>query len=92
MEKQKQDELGVYAIYDKKSEKYDTPFLAYSDLFAKRRFMIMMDEDKSPLNKWPEDFRLDKLANVSIKDGKVYSEYKILIEAKSIIREIKNEK
>lgn len=80
------NELGIYAIHDKKSQKYDTPYFAISDLFAKRRFLIMMDEEKSPLNKWNEDFELHKLGEVNMDDGTVIHEPgpKIILEGKSV--------
>lgn len=78
--------LGIYAIFDKKSEKYDTPYFAYSDLFAKRRFMLMLDEEKSPLAKWPGDFQLEKVGEFDIDTGMVTNESKLLIEAQSVVK------
>lgn len=89
---QKQGELGVYAIYDTKSEKYDTPFFAVSDLFAKRRYMIMAEEEKSPLRIWAKDFELHKLGNSNMDSGDLVTGKKIILEGKSIVKgEMKNE-
>ena len=65
--------LGIYAIYDKKSKHYDTPFFAWSDIFAKRRFCLMADSEKSPLKKWPEDFELHQLAGFDTHLGEIDS-------------------
>ena len=81
--------LGIYAIFDKKSERYDTPFIAYSDLFAKRRFMLMLDED-GPLKKWPEDFRLDKVGTFDVKTSNVNEMKTMLIEAGAVIKKEEN--
>jgi len=77
--------LGIYAIFDKKSERYDTPFIAYSDLFAKRRFMLMLDED-GPLRKWPDDFRLDKVGSFDVKTSNVKETKNMLLEAGAVIK------
>lgn len=66
-----QYELKVYAIYDKKGKRFDTPFFAISDVMAKRRFLLMQDEEKSPLAKWPEDFQLYELAGFDVETGKI---------------------
>lgn len=71
MNNQDQVLLGIYAIYDLKSEQYDTPFFSVSDIYAKRRFLLMSDEEKSALNKWPEDFELHKVASFGTSSGNV---------------------
>lgn len=82
------DTLGIFAIYDKKSEKFDTPFFAFSELFAKRRFLLMMDED-GPLKKWPEDFELKKVGEFNTNTGDVIEDQKLVIEAKSVVKGVK---
>ena len=74
--------LNIYAIYDIKSEQYDTPFFAVSDLYAKRRFLIMSDEEKSPLYKWPEDFELHKVATFGLNMGFTTSDIKLIFKGK----------
>ena len=86
MTEQKQSELGTYAIYDKKSKKYDTPFFAYSDLFAKRRVILMMDENNSPLNRWSEDFRLDKVGGFDVENGETVGYKEIIFECATYIK------
>ncbi len=75
---QRQEELQIFAIWDKKSEKYDTPFFAYNDIFAKRRFLIMQSEKKSPLAMWPEDFELHRIGNFNITDAGLKNDNEVL--------------
>lgn len=79
------ENLLIYAIFDKKSEKYDTPFFTSSEVFGKRRFLLMMDED-GPLKKWPEDFNLQMLGTFNIITGEVAPQIKLIMEAKSVVK------
>lgn len=79
-----ENEIGVYAIYDKKGERYDTPFFAISDLFAKRRFYLMADE-KGPLQMWPDDFRLEKVGTFNIIDGELVNRNGLVLEGLTVI-------
>lgn len=75
--------IGIYAIYDKKGERYDIPFFMSNDLFAKRRFIMMKDDKESPLSKWPEDFDLMFIALFNILSSEIISEgVEILIQGK----------
>lgn len=76
------ENLGIYAIYDYEGDRFDTPYFAVNDLFAKRRFELMCAEDKSILAKWPEQFSLWKLGEVKLevpptKDIKILFEEKV---------------
>lgn len=79
-----QTEIAVYAIYDKKGKMYDTPFFAVSDLFAKRRYYIMAEEEKSVLKMWPEDFALYRLAGFDTESGKINDDKELIIDGKMI--------
>lgn len=76
------ENLGIYSIYDKKSERYDTPFFAISDLFAERRFRLMCEESGSMLKLFQTDFALCKLGELCILDGKIKEEFKVILEGK----------
>ena len=78
--------LRIYAIYDKKGNKFDTPFLAHSDLFAKRRYMLMADEKGSPLSKWADEFELYLVAKFNIKTAKVVEEFDLVLEGASLTK------
>jgi len=80
------EKLGIYAIYDKKAERYDTPYFAISDLFAKRRYALMADEPKSVLTKWKDDFQLMRLGTVSTITGEIDNVCcEIILEGREIV-------
>lgn len=59
------EQIHLYAIWDRESGRFDNPFPAVSDVFAKRRFALMCDED-GPLKKWPEQFDLWRLSTICL--------------------------
>ena len=61
--------IGVYAIFDKKQEMFDSPFFATTEFNAKRRFIMMIDEKGSVLNRWHQDYTLYILGNFSQNTG-----------------------
>jgi hypothetical protein len=63
--------VSLYAIYDKKGERFDIPFIVSNDLFAKRRFLMMKDNEESPLKRWPEDFDLVFVAAFNVLTAEV---------------------
>lgn len=69
----------VYALYDKKSNKFDTPFFCHSDLFAGRNYKMMMSGSPSIVNTFPEDFDLVKLGSFDRVSGDFHIDHKILI-------------
>lgn len=52
--------LRSYAVYDKKAIMYDVPFFAKSDLFAKRKFImdVQQRQRSSMLSSFKDDFEL----------------------------------
>ncbi len=83
---QVQLELGIYAIWDKKSQRYDTPFFAMNDIFAKRRFILMSDEKGSPITRWQGDFELHKVSRWNMYSGEIQlQDIEVLLEAKDIV-------
>ena len=78
------DWLEIYAIYDKKSEAYDTPFFAHNEIFAKRRYILMAEEDRSPLRMWPNDFELHRVGRFNIKTACVIEENQLVLEGASV--------
>lgn len=78
------EELGIFAIFDKKSERYDTPFFAVSDIFAERRFNLMINEQGSFMNMYKDEFVLEKVGEFHIISGIVESVNKVIIEGKQI--------
>jgi len=78
------EKIGLYSIYDKKGERYDTPFFTSTDLFATRVFMLRMQEEKSFLKQWPEDFILYKIGDFNVIDGIFINDDRVIIEGKQI--------
>lgn len=74
-----QEQLKMYAIYDKKSKKYDQPFFAFNDIFAKRRYLIMQSEAKSPLAMWPEDFDLQRIGSVDMDSAELKNNNNVIL-------------
>jgi hypothetical protein len=85
--KEFEQEIGIYTVYDIKQEIFEMPFFATSDLNAKRRFMIMIDEKDSVLNKWRQDYDLMKLGMYNTKTGIVVQNQKTVMEGKSYVSE-----
>lgn len=83
--------LGIYAIFDSKGKRFDTPFFATDDLYAKRRFLLMMDEENSPILKWAKDFSLHRVGKFDINDGKVTDGKELIFEAASYVKIGKDE-
>lgn len=72
--------LGCYAFYDKKSERFDTPFYCPSDLFAKRHYFMVVKEPKGIVGNFQEDFNLVRLGYINLHTGHSISDHQVLIE------------
>lgn len=78
--------MNLYSIYDKKAECYLMPFFAESEAQAKRIVInsALSDTDCS-LNRFSQDFRLDKLATLNINTGKVAENISTVAEVQSLV-------
>ena len=76
----------LYAIYDKKAEYYLMPFFTESEIQAKRIVInsALADVDCS-LNRFSQDFRLDKLAILNPNTGKIHSDIVTVAEVQSLL-------
>lgn len=84
---EKEHFIGVYAIFDQKQEIFDSPFMATNDINAKRRFILMVDEENSVLARWHQDYDLYRLSQFSTKTGYFDEEVpKKIFEGKSYIK------
>ena len=72
------DKLEIYAIWDREAKHFDTPFFAVNNIFAKRRFALMINDNKV-LKKWPQQFDLWYLGSVDVKNDPL-SEIKKVLE------------
>lgn len=87
--KEKNMEIGVYSIFDKKAGIYEIPFFMNNDVQATRAFMNACKDENSNYAKWPEDYELRKIGTFCINNGKIQkleeNEKFVLIEAKNIV-------
>lgn len=72
-------DVGLYAVYDKIGELYDTPFFARDDHFAKRRFIMLCHEKGSMLGDFSADFELHNVGVFNTANGKLVAPEKAVI-------------
>jgi len=63
--------LIMYAIFDNRAQRYDTPFFAFNDIMAERRFLMTVREKTSIFSHFTKDFDLVKLSSFDIETGKI---------------------
>lgn len=63
--------LKVFSIRDAKSEVYNTPFFQKTHGEAERSFRTAANDDKTQINKYPEDFDLYYLGEYDDNTGQV---------------------
>ena len=71
--------IGVYAYYDKKSDKFDIPFFAKDDVQAKRKFHldVTANDGQTILGQFKAEFLLYKISDYNIRTG-ILAEYTTL--------------
>lgn len=62
--------LNVYTIYDSKVKAYMQPFMAQTNGQALRMFADTVQDDKTVINKHPEDYTLFALGSYDDQTGK----------------------
>lgn len=93
MNKMRGSELGLFSVFDKISNIYDTPFFARDDVFAKRRFLMWCNEKESMLGQFHFDFELHRIGQFNTFDGKLEMciEPIVIIEGDQIINNERKE-
>lgn len=66
--------LRLYSIYDSKAEQFSPPQVYHNDMLALRGFESIVNDDKMLIKKYPEDFTLYYVGNLSDSDGRYYVE------------------
>lgn len=61
--------LKVYSIRDQKGENYNSPFYKQTHGEAERDFRTVVNDDKSMLYKYPEDYDLYYLGEFDTSSG-----------------------
>jgi hypothetical protein len=65
------ENLKIYSFYDKKSERYDTPFHCFEDLHAKRHFEITSMKEGSILNTFLTEFEMYQVGEFNVITGEI---------------------
>jgi len=81
--------IGIYAVYDIKGDRYDTPFFALDDLNAERKFVFNFDNNDTIFSKFKNDFKLMSIGSFNVIDGQIITEKRTIIEGLQIAREEK---
>lgn len=66
--------LRLYCIYDSKAEQFSPPQVYHNDMLALRAFEGLVNDDKTLINSYPEDFSLHYVGNLGDSDGRYYIE------------------
>lgn len=66
--------LRLYSIYDEKAEQFSPPQVYHNDMLALRAFEGLVNDDKTLINTYPEDFSLYYIGNLGDSDGRYYIE------------------
>lgn len=64
--------LRLYSIYDNKAEQFSPPQVYHNDMLALRAFEGLVNDDKTLINSYPEDFSLHYIGNLGDSDGRYY--------------------
>lgn len=67
--------MRLYSIYDSKAEQFSPPQVYHNDMLALRGFESIVNDDKMLIKKYPEDFSLYYVGNISDIDGHYYVEH-----------------
>lgn len=66
--------LRLYCIYDSKAEQFSPPQVYHNDMLALRAFEGLVNDDKTLINSYPEDFSLYYVGNLGDSDGRYFLE------------------
>lgn len=64
--------LRLYCIYDSKAEQFSPPQVYHNDMLALRAFEGLVNDDKTLINSYSEDFSLYYVGNLGDSDGRYY--------------------
>jgi len=67
-------QVFAYCILDTKAEIYNQPHFLINDAVAIRQFQVVITDPTSILSKYPEDFRLYRVGEFDMSNGKIKSE------------------
>lgn len=79
--------IGMYAFYDTKSNRYDTPFFCQNDLFAGRHYKMVVDRHDTMINTFKRDFEVHRLGFFDVFMGNFVDFHEIIIDGKKLYKE-----
>lgn len=66
--------IRLYSIYDCKAEIFSPPQVYHNDMLALRAFEGLVNDDKTLINSYPEDFSIYYIGNLGDTDGRYFIE------------------
>ena len=84
---QKQNMINCYAMYDRKGERYDTPFYCRDDLSAKRHFIMVQRNPETLPYQFPDDFDLYRIGGFDYVSGISIEGLTLIMEGKQVAKE-----
>lgn len=66
--------MRLYSVYDSKAEQFSPPQAYLNDMLALRGFESIVNDDNMLIKKYPEDFSIYYVGNLSDSDGCYYVE------------------
>lgn len=76
--------INMYAVLDKKSGKYDTPFFSHNDIMAERQFTMVVHDTESMFHKFKDDFELQRIGSFNLITGQFLSTHEVVREGLQI--------
>lgn len=82
--------FGMYSIYDKVAQTYNTPFFQTNDQVAVRSFRELAADATSSLYRSPSDYQLIRIGAFDSDDGQLLPEdHQVLAQADNFRKEVK---
>lgn len=83
--------LGAYSIFDKLADVYFKPFFVGQDGEAHRMFIDLVNDEKTVLNRHPQDYSLYRIGEFNDNSGElIKTTPKHLANATTVLRKLTN--
>lgn len=76
--------LTCYAMYDTKAKRYDTPFFAFDDVQAQRRFIMAINNPETVISQFKSSFELQKIGTFNVITGEITFEKDIILNGNDV--------
>lgn len=81
------DTIAMYAFYDTKAGRYDTPFFCQNDLFAGRHYKMVVEKEGTMINKFKREFDVHRIGFYHLLQGAFTETPEVIIEGKKVYKE-----